>query len=276
MNDFPRIEASIYGEPWAITQGGFATLNDVFNRHKTGAASDWLAAYKAASDAKEAAPKKRYDLVNGVAVVPISGPIFPKANLMTALSGATSLQAFMGNMRAAMADPEVRAVVMSVDSPGGMVSGVAEAADELRSMRSKPVWSVASPLAASAAYWLASQAQRMVATRGATVGSIGVIGGIQSTDRMERNEGIDSIIVTTGEKKLPSLNPVTTASLESMRDRIEAIFAMFKEDIRAGRPGMDVDRVATGETWVGARAMDLGLVDAVGTLDEVISILSRK
>src|SRR5690606_37146136 len=111
-----------------------------------------------------------------IAVVPVRGMIEHRSSFFSEFLGGASIEALRAALRAALADPEVAAIVLDIDSPGGTVAGITELAAELRAARSvKPIYAVANTLAASAAYWLASQATEVVATPSATVGSIGVL-----------------------------------------------------------------------------------------------------
>jgi hypothetical protein len=99
-----------------------------------------------------------------VAIVPVSGPIFRYANLLTDVAGATSIENLARDFRTAVDDPSVRSIVLETDSPGGQVAGVSEFAEQLRAAAAiKPVIAYVSDLGASAAYWIASAASEIVA-----------------------------------------------------------------------------------------------------------------
>src|ERR1035441_9283608 len=111
----------------------------------------------------------------GVAIIPITGVLMKKGTWMTALSGCTSYTQIRSTFDAAMDDNQVRAIVLDVDSPGGTTHGCFELADHIHGNRgNKPIWGIANDLAASAAYALASAADKLYLTRTAGVGSIGV------------------------------------------------------------------------------------------------------
>ena len=116
--------------------------------------------------------------VGTVAVLPLYGVIAPRMNVMTQVSGGTSAQLFAAAFRAAIESPDVSAVVIDADTPGGSVFGVQELAETIRAARgTKPIIAVANTLAASAGYWLIAQADEVIASPSSQLGSIGVMGG---------------------------------------------------------------------------------------------------
>ncbi|MEE4465088.1 S49 family peptidase, partial [Azotobacter chroococcum] len=115
-------------------------------------------------------------LRDGVAVIPVTGPIMRYANLFTRISGATSTQELATDLQAALDDPKVRAIVLNVDSPGGEATGINELADMIHAARGrKPIKAYVGGTGASAAYWIASAADEVVVDDTALLGSIGVV-----------------------------------------------------------------------------------------------------
>jgi len=111
----------------------------------------------------------------GVAIIPVTGPIFRYANLFAAVSGATSIQTLARDFSVAINNPDVRAILLNIDSPGGEANGVAEFAEMVYQARGqKPIWAYVGGTGASAAYWIAMAADRIVAHETAMLGSIGV------------------------------------------------------------------------------------------------------
>lgn len=94
----------------------------------------------------------------GVAMVPVMGPIFRYANMFTEVSAATSIQMLAADLQTAVDDPAIKAIILEIDSPGGQLAGVSELAAQIRAANSsKPVVAYISDMGASAAYWLASR-----------------------------------------------------------------------------------------------------------------------
>ena len=116
--------------------------------------------------AKPLAGAHRSYLNGETAVIPITGPIFPRANLMTENSGATSISMLQNDLGVAMASKEARSIMLLIDSPGGAVSGIGEFGQQVAaSVRRKPLVAHISGTGASAAYWIASQASSISADR---------------------------------------------------------------------------------------------------------------
>ena len=110
------------------------------------------------------------------------------------------------------------------------------------------------------------------------VGSIGVVARLDNTDRAERNEGNDPIIIRSSElKAIGAGGPVTPSQTQELQRMVMGLFAMFKANVSAGRPGLDMDAISTGQTWFGKShnsepsAIDMGLVDNLSTLAKLIA-----
>ena len=140
------------------------------------------------------------EMVGHTAIIPISGPMFPKANLFTEVSGATSTESVAQDFVQALDDPSVHAIVLDINSPGGAVDGVSELAALIAQSRGmKPVTAYVGNMACSAAYWVASAADSIVVSDTAVLGSIGVV-----TQHVKRNEpGVSrmDIVSTQSPKK---------------------------------------------------------------------------
>lgn len=215
-----------------------------------------------------------------VAVVPLQGLITPHMSLLSLLfGGGGGLDYFREEMHRAVSDSEVSAVVINVDSPGGYVDMVPETAAEIRDMRgAKPIVAVANTMAASAAYWLASQADELIVTPSGEVGSIGVFVGHEDWSRYDERIGVKTTLIHAGKYKIEG-NPYEPLS-EEARDAIQAdvdtIYELFLEDVAAGRD-TTVDKVrgeyGEGRMALANAALDQGMVDRVDTLESTITRL---
>lgn len=219
--------------------------------------------------------------VGDIAVIRLSGFITQKPNLFSLLFGGTSSEGFAREVGAAMADATVGAVVLAVDSPGGSVFGIPEAAAMIRAARGvKPMVAVADPLAASAAYWLASQADEIVAAPSSLVGSIGVIAmHVDESAALDRM-GLKVTELTYGRRKgeESSLRPLSDEAKASLQARIDHFGRLFEGDVSRGRR-VSVESVRSrfgeGSIFVAPDAKAAGLVDRVATLEDVIGELAR-
>ena len=148
-----RIRQAVYGEPWLIMPDKLEVIADIAERFPS--LSEAEAQEQAAAAGGMRNPRKTMSVEDGIAVVNVNGPMMRYANLFTQVSGATSIEVLRGEIQAALNNPDVRGILLNIDSPGGQVSGLAELADTIYAGRSKkPIVAYASSLAASAAYWL--------------------------------------------------------------------------------------------------------------------------
>jgi ClpP class serine protease len=200
----------------------------------------------------------------GSAIVPITGPIFRRANLLTEISGATSVEVLAQDLRTAADDPRVERIVLEIDSPGGEATGIAELAGQIRAI-DKPVVAYVDGSAASAAYWLAAAADQIVAAPTALLGSIGVVG----TYRPEK-DGPIKIISTIS--PLKQATPETEAGRAEAQRIVDELAAVFVADIAAYRnttPEAVAAGFGRGGVLVGAAAVAAGMADAIGTFESL-------
>lgn len=271
-----HVRAAIYSQPWAICPEWMDTLCGIVEAHVEGRETDWLAAQKMPMEPK----KSKMRMAGKTAIIPIMGPIFPRADMMTEMSGATTAQGICDMACEAM-DAQPDAALMHIDSPGGAVQGITEAADAIWELRQSGIFvgAVVDGMGASAAYWLASQADEITVTAGSVVGSISVITRMGSNDRMMRNAGVDMLTLSSGamknaESAFVARGGGSMGDMQHMMDRIKEYHAMFTEAISRGRPSLDVSTVDSGATWIGQRAVAMGLADGIGTLASVLRKLS--
>lgn len=213
------------------------------------------------------------------AVVPLHGIITPRGSMLLEVFGATpgGLAGFRRTLEELAENQDVTRIVLDVDSPGGMVDGVPETAALIRGVRrSKRIEAVANTEAASAAYWLASQADAFYASPSALVGSVGVYATHVSTRRALEAGGVDVTLVQAGERKT-DLHPALSLSEEG-RAQLQALvddaYDQFVRDVAAGR---GVAQKTVRETYGGGAALSAraalaaGMVDGIATLDQVVA-----
>lgn len=214
-----------------------------------------------------------YEVVRRMAILPLDGPLFPKANLMTRYSGATSYEEFTQLFSHAMMSEEVDSALIISDSPGGSCLGMAETCSLIHAARQagqKMVIGLISPMAASAAYGIISQCEHTFITESAMAGSIGTILSYSNWERAERNEGNDRVTLMSSELKSVGV-PQTMAQFQSLQETLDAYYGQFKTIVQRGRPSLKMDAVAGGKVWIGEQAVKMGLADGVSTLEKVIS-----
>ena len=166
-------------------------------------------------------------------------------------------------------------VLVRLENAGGTVHEHGLAASQLLRIRQKelPLIVAVDKVAASGGYLMACVASQIIAAPFAIVGSIGVIAQLPNFNRLLEEKGVDFEQVTAGRFKrtLTIFGKNTDEGREKLREEIEDVHDLFKTQISAHRPQLDVEQVATGEYWYGSRALDLGLIDEIRTSDDFLA-----
>jgi len=272
-----RLLGAILATPWAILPVTLATIMEIAVRHAAGEhlTAEEVQVRTGGRPARDVQP-------GAIAVLPLFGTIFPRANLMTETSGATSAEKFGATFDALVRDPGVSAIVIDVDSPGGAVPGIDEVSAQIHAARgAKPVVSVANHLAASAAYWIATAADEFVVTPSAEVGSIGVFAAHEDLSKALEMEGVKTTLISAGKYKVESspYEPLGIEARAAIQDRVNEYYGAFTRAVARNRGVKQADVLGGfGEgRVVGAKeALRLGMADRIATLDEVIAGLQKQ
>lgn len=220
-----------------------------------------------------------YALKDGVAVISIEGSLADKTGNLEPESGMTGYDGIRAKLDMALQDEAVKGILLNVDSPGGMVSGAFDLADKIKQANSiKPVWSYAGDTAASAAYLLASQAQKIYGSQTANVGSIGVIVAHADYSKMMDQDGVKVTLITSGEHKADG-NPYeklpeeTRKNIQAELDDLRDKFAGYVADGR----GMNKQSILDTEARVypASKAVEMGLMDGAASFEKVLSLFSE-
>lgn len=225
-----------------------------------------------------------YSLRGGVAVVPLAGPLHPGRSLMEDVMGrvlgGTNLARFARAVSNAAADPQARALLLDVDSPGGQVAGTAEAAAAVRAAGSaKPVWAHADHYGASAAYWISSAAGRLLAAPTAQLGSIGVVFRLEDCTPMLERLGIRTGQVISSQSPHKWADPFTDHGRLLLQKVADEVAAVFVEDVARHRrttPEAVLSDFGGGDVLVGRDALDAGMCDGLGTLEAALAELQEQ
>jgi len=266
---FQHIVNALHFEPWLITEGAHASLVAVVESRL--AEGPFVGPVKAGTDLwGDELPQMRVS--EGVAEIPIRGPIGKGLGNLERSCGATSIEDVLANVREAVGRQDVRGILLNIDSPGGTAQGVPEAAAEIaRAAEVKPLLAFTDGMMASAAYWLGSQADSVMAAPSSNVGSIGVYFPITDSSRRAEAMGLKVGIVknTGGTFKgmgFPGV-PYSEEQLAHLQARADELFGMFRSAVLAKRPNVK-PAAMRGQTLYGASARDAGLVDDVGGYDD--------
>jgi len=165
-------------------------------------------------------------------------------------------------------------VVIRLESGGGLVHGYGLAASQLERIRKReiPLTICVDKVAASGGYMMACIGNKLIAAPFALVGSIGVVAQLPNFHRLLKKHDVDYEIFTAGEYKrtLTLFGENTDHGRKKFVEELEDTHGLFKEFVREYRPALDLDKVATGEVWFGRRALDMGLIDGLGTSDDYL------
>jgi signal peptide peptidase SppA len=270
MNHLGQALSFALSSCWALEEGFHRRLMAVLQRHSQGIrlSEEELTAATGRSLPRRPAEMR---IEKGTAVIPIHGVIAPRAGAVgrTSSNVGTSVEHIRADLTTALGDDSVRAIVLDVDSPGGSVGGIQDLADDLRRAREhKPIIAHTDGMMASAAYWLASQADQVLASPGATVGSIGVIASFLDDHRAAANEGLDPVVVKSTPAKggIQSNGTFSDADRADLQREVNAYHALFIDSIAAGRriTRQEAAGLGDGRLYIGQEARRRGLVDAVG------------
>lgn len=166
-------------------------------------------------------------------------------------------------------------IVLRLESGGGLVHSYGLAASQLTRVKQKGIKLIVcvDRVAASGGYMMACVADRLVAAPFAVVGSIGVIAQFPNFNRLLRKHDVDFELATAGQHKrtLTMFGENTPQGRKKFQEDLETTHAAFKDFVQSQRPQVDVEKVATGEVWLGVRALDVALVDEIRTSDEYLT-----
>lgn len=215
--------------------------------------------------------------IRKIMVIPIYGCIFPRKSILSMLFGASSCEEIAAQLDAAERDADVDGILLDVDSPGGVVSGVPELADKILSLRrKKPIMAAISNLGASAAYWLASAANRISVNKSGLVGSVGVFAEHSDYSKALEKLGIKPTLISAGKYKTEgnSYQPLTAEARAEIQRRVDDCYRMFVQSIAHGRD-ITVAKVEAdfgqGRTLSATDAMVAGMVDSIEILPKAMS-----
>lgn len=227
----------------------------------------------------EAAARRAPSRAGAIAVLPLQGVLRQKGStFMDELfgDGGASTERFAANIRRLAADDSIGTIVLDVHSPGGEVFGTAEAADAVFEARSsKKIVAVVNSMAASAAYWIASQAHEIIATPSSLTGSIGVFAVHEDISQMAERIGVKITLISAGKFKTEGneFEPLTDEAKAAIQHIVDEHYGQFVAAVARGRKvsqsavraGYGQGRVLTANDAVKA-----GLVDRIGTLRDVM------
>lgn len=261
------------GTPWAIQIPALEQILSIAAREHE-VTPEALEKYRAQSIEKGEALERR----GSVAVLHAVGPMFRRANLFTAFSGGVSYDVLRRDLQVAIDDKDVSSILLDIDSPGGHANGIGELAKAIQESP-KPVVAYVGGSGASAAYWLASAASEIVVDDSAALGSIGVIVGFTDSSESDRAKGVKRFEFVSSQSPLKNGDPATPAGATEYQRLADEMAQVFIDAVAKHR-GVDSETVASsfgrGGVLIGARAVEAGMADRVGTYEDVLAELAER
>jgi signal peptide peptidase SppA len=215
------------------------------------------------------------ETVGNTAIIPVYGYLTKRSSPFAGFFGTTSYEEIAANLREALENPRIEKIILDVDSPGGEVNGVFDLCDEIYAVRTqKQIEAIANDDAFSAAYAIASSAQKLWITRTSGIGSIGVIATHIDQSTFDKNEGIKITPIFAGERKndLTPHEPLSEAATVAMQGEIDRLYAIFIDTICWNRD-ISVEHVRKTQAAMlfGHDAINTGFADGFHTLDELLA-----
>lgn len=228
--------------------------------------------------ATEYARSPRVGVRDGVAIVPIVGPLCRYASWIQEICGMTSYQLAAMDLQTVLDDPAIRAVMVHLDTPGGEVNGCAELAELLYAARGrKRLVAMVSDGAASAGYWIAAACDEIVVSPAAYVGSIGVWFEIMDYGEMEREAGIKRFRIVSSQSPNKVPDPADERGRSVLQREADQFADAFLEAVARYR-SCSVDEVIArgdaGAVFIGRHAVAQRLADRVSTSEALLAELA--
>lgn len=232
------------------------------------------------ANAAAESPKAIRAVKGKVGILPIWGPVQQRMSSELMKAGGTSMDFVSRAFDKLMNDPQIGAIVLHVDSPGGQSFGVEETATKIYNARgTKPIYSIADSVAASAAYWLATSADTLICTPGGIVGSVGVyVMHIDQSKALEM-EGVKVTMVSAGKYKteLSPFGPLSAEAIDNQQKYVDVLHDKFVNALKRNR-NTTVDHVRTnygqGRTMMAGDALANGMCDRIMSMEELMSRLT--
>lgn len=281
MMNLPHLAQRLFNVPLAIhprkAEVVMAALTDRLGITKIQAGMDW-------DDEDESFSRRKrdtgYDVLEGIAVIPVQGTLVQKLGYLRPYSGMTGYDGIRQVFLTALHDPKVKGICLDIDSPGGEVAGCFDLADLIYQSRGdKPIHAILNENAYSAAYAIASAADKITVPRTGGVGSVGVIVIHCDWSQRIKEDGLTVTIITYGDRKAES-NPYIKLSDEarqSIQDDIDVMGKLFVSTVARNRGVSEkIIRDTQAACFLAADGVQLGLADAVATPDAAFQTLMNE
>lgn len=225
----------------------------------------------------EPVESRPYEVFEGVARISVQGTLVQKLGTLHPWSGMTGYDGIRALLSLALEDPGVRAIMLDVDSPGGEVAGCFDLTDAIYAARGeKPIWSILTESAYSAAYAIASATDRIIVPRTGGTGSVGVICMHVDFSKALSQTGVDVTLIHYGDRKADGneYSPLSKEVRARLQADVDAMGELFVETVARNRD-LTAARVRNTQagTFLGAAGVEVGFADAVMAPDEALASL---
>ncbi len=263
---------------FALEIGHFTDIQAIYAAHRRGPKID-LKTVESRLGFPLETPRQNYTVdAAGVAIIPINGLLAPKANLLTKVCGATSLQWAMNQLSAALNDRTVASIVLAIDSTGGSVFLTPKfAATVFYAGQFKPVVAHSSSMMLGGAYWIGSAANAVFVSGG--VVQVGGIGIVARADDVGDWHGAAGVITGQYRPNTAPNPPIETLGLAYRQDQVNDTYTNFVDAVALHRgvtPKIVNETMADGRLFFGQQALGLGLIDGIASLDCLVNAMASK
>jgi len=278
QHQITRVLQAFYGNAWLIEPAKFEAIAEFLDARGTGTLS-YPEQIRAAAASKRTAPAEPAELrIQGVGIIPINDVLVHRTYAVSNWSGGTSTEQVGRTFDAMMADPAVGAIVLDIDSPGGMYEGTRELADKIAAaskLNTKRIVALANGYAASGAYWLGVSAQQFFSIPSGEVGSIGVIQMHVDQSGLDEKVGVKRTLMRAGKFKGEGhpYGPLNDEAVAAVQQRLDEIYAEFVGAVAAGRRVSTesvINGFGEGRMVSAARAAAADMIDGILTFDQLI------
>ncbi|MDC9607046.1 S49 family peptidase [Xenorhabdus griffiniae] len=279
--NLPHLAQRLFNVPLAIhprkAEVVMAALTDRFGITQIQAGMDW-------DDEGDSFSRRRrdtgYDVLEGIAVIPVQGTLVQKLGTLRPYSGMTGYDGIRQSFLTALNDPDVNGICLDIDSPGGEVAGCFDLVDLIYQSRGeKPIHAILTENAYSAAYAIASAADKITVPRTGGMGSVGVIVIHCDWSQKIKQDGLTVTIITYGDRKAES-NPyvkLSTEAQQAIQSDVDTMGKLFVSTVARNR-GMTEKTIRDTQAacYLAAEGVQLGLADVVATPDIAFQTLMKE
>ena len=217
-----------------------------------------------------------------IGVIPVRGLLMQRPNWLLGIVGGTSMEGFNSNLDDLLGNSGVKAIILNVDSGGGSTFGIDETAARIDEGRAKkPIYAVANSIMASSAYWLASASDKIFATPGAEIGSIGTLSIHTEQSGTDSMMGMLHTIIKRGKDKALGnpYEPLSPEAVAEIQKHVDRYYEMFVRTVAKGRgvtPHQIEKTYGQGRVFGPPEAKQVGMIDGIATLEQVLDGLRAK